>query len=158
MSLKILVVAILALAIAPGVLQAKPHDSKGKAKAPLSITPFQDDDDDARPMAVPSDLDVPLDPDDLVIAPADAKPPTVTPPRPSPDPGPPPASPAPGKGKGNAFGRRCRGFSRRKAPGQRQSPFKRCIEARKDAVMPKGKGAPAKEPEAPDSADEGPED
>ncbi len=132
MSVKILFVAALALVLTPGAVQAKPL---GKAKAPLlNVVERVRDGDDGLP-AAPSDpvLDPAsiLDPD-LVLAPLDVKPPTKLPPRPPsdtvPPPPPPPATPKPGKGHGRA----CRGLSRRKASGERQSPFKRCIEARKD--------------------------
>lgn len=160
MPVKILVVALLALALAPGILQAKPHGPKNKAEAPLPVAPVEEHGGvEALVVDPATDPDLVLDPD---LTAADAKPPTPLPPRPPsgtvPEPPPPPASPTPGQGRGNAFGRACRGFSRRKAPGQRQSPFKRCIEARKDAAGAKPKGAPAEGREAPEGAEGGSED
>jgi len=164
MSFKILVVValVLALALTPGAAQAKPH---GKAKAPLAhaVTGDRDDeDDDDGPVAAPSaPVGNPVfivDPDLLLppFAPADVKPPTEVPPRPPggtrPPPPPPPATPKPGKGHGRA----CRGRSRRKA-GERQSPFKRCIEARKDKKARKLEPTVGEEREEPenDGAEDG---
>ncbi len=76
---------------------------------------------------------------------------------PTPLPGRPPGDPpttdppppvTPGHGRGKAIGRRCRGFSHRRASGERRSAFKRCVERLKQ------RAAKVKEEQAEADADE----
>ena len=134
---------LLLLALAPAGAAAKRSDRNPVAvPVPVAQAPAASDPGVVDPALAAEEglAALGVEPPDLPgRPPGDPTLPPVTDP-----PTPPPANPGPGRGK--AVGRRCRGLSHRRAAGQRQSPFKRCVE------LLKQRAAKIKEQQAEDEA------